>query len=82
MHAAQTGGVAPTSIKKGNSMKVTLTAAVLAAAALAGCSSLPESVRHPFSGAGQTQSNADVHKNTSSQPATSPYPKETDEGRF
>jgi len=78
--AAQTGGVAPTSIKKGITMKHIITASLLAAVALAGCASLPDSVRGPFarSGAGHTQSDADVHQPASS----SPYPQATDEGKF
>ena len=60
-------------------MKHIITASLLAVA-LAGCASLPDSVRGPFarSGAGHTQSDADVHQPASS----SPYPQATDEGKF
>ena len=58
-------------------MKHTLTAALLVTLALAGCASLPDSVRHPFAAAGRTQSNADERA-----PAGSPFPQATDQGKF
>jgi len=64
-------------IKKGNTMKHTLTAALLVTLALAGCASLPDSVRGTFAGAGHTQSDVDVQK-----PAGSPFPQATDQGKF
>jgi starvation-inducible outer membrane lipoprotein len=60
-------------------MKPTITVVLLAALALAGCSSLPDSVRGPHAraGAGHTQSDADEQR-----PAASPYPQVTDQGKF
>ncbi|HEY3073596.1 MAG TPA: hypothetical protein VGJ74_00335 [Burkholderiales bacterium] len=58
-------------------MKHAITAALLAALALAGCASLPDSVRGPFARAGHSVSDADVHA-----PAGSPFPQATDEGKF
>jgi len=59
-------------------MKHLITASLLAAVALAGCASLPDSVRGPFARSSHTQSDADVHQPASS----SPYPQATDEGKF
>ena len=52
-------------------MKRTFTAILLAAAAISGCASLPDSVKGPFAHSGSTASDAAVQ-----QPDVSPYPKQ------
>ena len=52
-------------------------AAVLAVLAISACASLPDSIKGPFARSGQTVT--DVDQNHSD---VSPYPAETDEGKF
>jgi hypothetical protein len=51
-------------------MKQMITAALLAAIAVAGCTSMPDSIRHPFAGGG----------NSVQQPQDFQYPQNTDKG--
>ena len=55
---------------EGNVMKQMITAAVLAAIAVAGCTSMPDSIRHPFAGGGSSVQ----------QPQDFQYPQNTDQG--
>ena len=59
-------------------MKRLIFVTLLATLAAAGCSSLPDSVRGPFAHAGTTASDADAQEPVNN----SPYPQETDEGKF
>ncbi len=58
-------------------MKPMLTAVLLAALALAGCTSLPDSATGPFARLAHTITDVDVH-----EPAGSPFPQATDQGKF
>ena len=58
-------------------MNRTIAAVLLAAFAISGCASLPDSIKGPFAHSGRTASDVDVH-----QTETSPFPQETDEGKF
>jgi starvation-inducible outer membrane lipoprotein len=58
-------------------MKQLIAATVLSALAISGCSSLPDSVRGPFANLKNSVSDVDVH-----QAEGSPFPQETDEGKF
>ncbi len=51
---------------------------LLAAAAVSGCASLPDSIKGPFAHSGRTASDVDVHQTE----AARPYPQETDQGKF
>ena len=51
---------------------------MLLATLAAGCSSLPDRVRGPFAHAGTTANDASAQEPANS----SPYPEETDEGKF
>jgi len=51
---------------------------VLAAAAISGCASLPDSIKGPFAHSGSTTTDA----GTNHAADVSPYPQETDEGKF
>lgn len=62
-------------------MTRTIACIVLAAAAISGCSSLPDSIKGPFARAGQTATDAGP-SHTEVSPEFSPYPAETDEGKF
>jgi starvation-inducible outer membrane lipoprotein len=62
---------------KGSTMTRTLATLLLAAAAISGCSSLPDSIKGPFARSGQTATDAGP-----SHTEVSPYPAETDEGKF
>ena len=59
-------------------MKRLIFVTLLATFAAAGCSSLPDSVRGPFAHAGTTATDANAQEPASS----SPFPQETDEGKF
>jgi hypothetical protein len=73
----QSGGVVSTFNLKGTLMKQIIAATLLAAFAVAGCSSLSDSARGPYASAGQSVSDAGVYP-----AAGSPFPQETDEGKF
>jgi outer membrane murein-binding lipoprotein Lpp len=63
---------------KGTTMKPIIAAAVLATLAVSGCASLPDSIKGPFASHKQSSvSDAGVQ-----QPEVSPFPQETDEGKF
>ena len=59
-------------------MKPLVFVTLLATLATAGCSSLPDRIRGPFAHAGTTATDADAQQPASS----SPFPEETDEGKF
>jgi starvation-inducible outer membrane lipoprotein len=59
-------------------MKRIIATVLLAAAAVSGCASLPDSIKGPFAHSGRTASDADV----SQVEAARPYPQATDEGKF
>lgn len=50
--------------------------ALLAAFAISGCASLPDSIKGPFARLGQTVTDAG-HDQAESRPAVSPYPKQS-----
>jgi starvation-inducible outer membrane lipoprotein len=50
---------------------------LLAAAAVSGCASLPDSIKGPFARSAHTASDVDVH-----QPEVNPFPQATDQGKF
>jgi starvation-inducible outer membrane lipoprotein len=58
-------------------MTRTIACIVLAAAAISGCASLPDSIKGPFARADQTVTDAG-----NNHTEISPYPAETDEGKF
>jgi starvation-inducible outer membrane lipoprotein len=58
-------------------MKRIIVTTLLATLAICGCASLPDSVRGPFARSSQTASDADVNHYE-----VSPFPAETDEGKF
>lgn len=58
-------------------IRIFTAAAVLAVLAISGCASLPDSIKGPFARSGQTAT--DVEQNHSE---VSPFPAETDEGKF
>ena len=58
-------------------MNRTIAAVLLAAFAISGCASLPDSIKGPFAHSGSTAS--DVGTNHAE---VSPYPQETDQGKF
>ena len=58
-------------------MNRTIATVLLAAAAISGCASLPDSVKGPFARSNQTATDVDQNHNE-----VSPYPAETDEGKF
>jgi len=58
-------------------MTRTIATVLLAAAAIAGCASLPDSIKGPFARSGQTATDASPN-----QSEVSPYPAATDEGKF
>ena len=59
-------------------MTRTIAIALLAAAALSACESLPDSIKGPFARSGQSE----IDAGTTQTPEVSPYPAETDEGKF
>ena len=58
-------------------MNRTIAAVLLAAFAISGCASLPDSIKGPFAHSGRTASDVDTH-----QSEVRPYPQATDEGKF
>jgi starvation-inducible outer membrane lipoprotein len=54
-----------------------IAAALIATLAIAGCASLPDSIKGPFARSGQTATDVSANHDE-----TSPYPAETDEGKF
>jgi hypothetical protein len=54
-------------------MKQIVTAGFLVAIALAGCTSLPQSVRHPFAGHGSTAASTTTAKDNAQYPYDAPY---------
>jgi len=58
-------------------MNRTIAAVLLAAFAISGCASLPDSIKGPFAHSGRTASDVDVH-----QPEANPFPQVTDQGKF
>jgi starvation-inducible outer membrane lipoprotein len=50
---------------------------LLAAAAVSGCASLPDSIKGPFAHSGRTASDVDVNHTD-----VRPYPEATDQGKF
>ena len=62
-------------------MTRTIATVLLAAAAISGCASLPDSIKGPFAHSGRTASDAGVQQ-PEVQPTVRPYPQATDEGKF
>ena len=58
-------------------MNRTIAAVLLAAFAISGCASLPDSIKGPFAHSGRTATDVDVQR-----PEVRPYPQATDEGKF
>ena len=58
-------------------MNRTIATVLLAAAAISGCASLPDSIKGPFARSSHTASDAGVQ-----HPEVSPYPQATDQGKF
>jgi hypothetical protein len=58
-------------------MNRTLAAVLLAVLAISGCASLPDSIKGPFASSGRTASDASAN-----QAEVSPYPAQTDAGKF
>lgn len=56
----------------------TIAIALIAAAALSACESLPDSIKGPLARSGQSV----IDAGTAQTPEMSPYPAETDEGKF
>ena len=50
---------------------------LLAAAAVSGCASLPDSIKGPFAHSGRTATDVDVNHTD-----VRPYPEATDQGKF
>jgi starvation-inducible outer membrane lipoprotein len=63
--------------RKGNTVNRIIAAVLLAALAVSGCASLPDSIKGPFARVAHTASDADVQ-----QPEARPYPQATDQGKF
>jgi starvation-inducible outer membrane lipoprotein len=64
---------------KGSTMNRTIATVLLAAAAISGCASLPDSIKGPFARSSSGQTATDASANHSE---VSPYPAATDEGKF
>jgi len=58
-------------------MNRTIAAVLLAAFAISGCASLPDSIKGPFAHSGRTATDIDVNHTD-----VRPYPEATDQGKF